>query len=121
MNEHWTHNAWEAINQLAELDREHYRGHIHDPEAFLATARARRIRNHQALIDTLLRTNPHMSTNVIVAACNPKAAPETQRRDYLHRRPNCDTCRGLSLIPIVDDGVERWMRCPACNTRQGAA
>lgn len=112
----WPRAAWDAINRLAELDLAHYTRHVHHREAFLGKARAQRVLQHEALIDSLLRRNPAVSTEQIVLACNPKPVSQDPecRRDYDRPRSTCTTCSGTWWLP-TDETAKWWVRCPDCH------
>lgn len=44
--------------------------------------------------------------------------PEALRRDYDRRRVECEVCETVGLVPVVQDGVERWTVCPACEGKR---
>lgn len=117
----WPAAVWEAINTLADRDLAHYRHHVHDREAFLGTARAKRVAQHHTLIHKLLAGNPNITSTELVEACSPAPVtlePEVaKRRDYDHTRRRCGTCDSVRFVPVMQD-VERWAPCPTCNPRK---
>lgn len=81
----WPPAVWQAIDELAQLDLAHYPKHVHDRQAFLGKARAKRVEQHRVTIDALVGSGL-ATKEEILAVCNPQPVhqdpPMAQRRDY---------------------------------------